>query len=65
MADEGAGCRSNQGMIWNGLAMKSERMAACSPTGAMADLFAGQNDWLAEYPKAFRLEDCQVGAFFA
>jgi hypothetical protein len=28
---EGIGYRSNQGMIWNDLALKSERMAAHSP----------------------------------
>jgi hypothetical protein len=34
--DEGVGYRSNQGMIWNEIALKSERMAAHSATGAMA-----------------------------
>ena len=63
--DEGVGYRSNQGMIWNELAMKSERMAAHSATGAMADLFEGQKDRLGEYLKTFRLVDCQVGAAFA
>jgi hypothetical protein len=47
--DEGVGYRSNQGMIWNEIAMKSERMAAHSATGAMADLFEGQKDRLGEY----------------
>jgi hypothetical protein len=63
--DEGVGYRSNQGMIWKELAMKSERMAAHSATGAMADLFEGQKDRLGEYVKAFRLVDCQIGAVFA
>jgi hypothetical protein len=45
--------------------MKSERMATHSATGAMADLFESQKDPLAEYLKAFRLVDCQVGAVFA
>jgi hypothetical protein len=62
---EGIGYRSNQGMIWNDLALKSERMAVHSETGAMADLFEGQKDRLDEYLKAFRLLDCQVGAVFA
>jgi hypothetical protein len=62
---EGIGYRSDQGMIWNELAMKSERMATHSPTGAMADLFEGQKDRMGEYLKAFRLVDCQVGAVFA
>jgi hypothetical protein len=52
-------------MIWNELALKSERMATHSATGAMADLFEGQKDHLGEYLKAFRLVDCQVGAVFA
>jgi hypothetical protein len=63
--DEGAGYRSNQGMIWDELALKSERMAVHSSTGAMADLFDGHKDRLGEYRKAFRLVDCQVGAVFA
>ncbi|MGD0625698.1 MAG: DUF6569 family protein [Thermodesulfobacteriota bacterium] len=62
---EGAGYRSNQSMIWNELALKSERMAVHSSTGAMADLFEGQKDRLGEYLKAFRPVDCQVGAVFA
>jgi len=63
--DERIGYRSNQALILNELAMKSERMAAHSATGAMADLFEGQKDRLGEYLKAFRLVDCQVGAVFA
>jgi hypothetical protein len=62
---EGAGYRSNQGMIWNDLDLKSHRMAVHSETGAMADLFENQRDHLGEYLKAFRLVDCQVGAVFA
>ncbi len=62
---EGIGYRSDQGMIWDELALKSERMAVHSSTGAMADLFEGQKDRLGEYRKAFRLVDSQVGAVFA
>jgi hypothetical protein len=51
--DEGSGCRSNQGMIWNEIALKSERMAAHSATGAMADLFEGQKDRLGGIPEGF------------
>jgi hypothetical protein len=61
----GAGYRSNQGMIWDDLALKSHRMTVHSETGAMADLFEGQRDRLGEYLKAFRPVDCQVGAVFA
>ena len=42
-------------MIRNELTMKSERMAAHSATGTMADLFEGQKDRLGEYLKPFRL----------
>jgi hypothetical protein len=63
--NKGVGFRSSQGMIWNEIAMKSERMATPSPTMAMADLFEGQKDGLEEYLKAFRLLDCQAGAVFA
>lgn len=62
---EGVGYRSNQGMIWDELAAKSERMGVRSPTGAMADLFQEQKDRLGEYLKAFHLIDCQTGALFA
>jgi len=61
----GIGYRSDQGMIWDELALKAGRMDAYSPTGAMADLFESQKDHLGEYLKAFRLVDCQVGAVFA
>jgi hypothetical protein len=61
----GGGYRSSQGMIWNEIALKSERMATHSATMAMADLFEGQKDRLGEYLKAFRLVDCQIGAVFA
>jgi len=62
---DGIGYRSDQGMIWDELALKAERMNTHCPTGAMADLFEGQKDRLGEYLKAFRLVDCQVGAVFA
>ncbi len=63
--DEGAGYRSDQGMIWRDLALKADRMDVHSETGAMADLFEGQRDHLGEYLKAFRLVECQIGAAFA
>jgi hypothetical protein len=52
-------------MIWDELAMKSERMAAHSATAPMAELFEGQKHRLGECLKAFRLVDCQIGAAFA
>ena len=63
--NRGSGYRSDQGEIWNDLAEKQARMSINSPTGAMADLFEGQKDRLADYLKAFRLVDSQVGAPFA
>jgi hypothetical protein len=63
--DRGAGYRSDQGQIWEELAEKQSRMSIYSQTGAMADLFEGQKDWLADYLKAFHLVDFQVGGLFA
>jgi hypothetical protein len=63
--NRGGGFRSDQGMIWNEISEKSARMNVHSSTGAMADLFEGQKNHLAEYLKAFHLVDCQVGALFA
>ena len=63
--ETGAGFRADQGMIWDEIAEKSERMKVKSSTGAMADLFEGQKDRLGEYIKAFHLVDFQVGAIFA
>jgi len=63
--NRGSGYRSDQGEIWDGLAAKQARMSVHSQTGAMADLFEGQKDRLADYLKAFHLVDSQVGALFA
>jgi hypothetical protein len=57
--------RSNQSMIWDGLADKVARMKVSAPTGAMEDLFAQQKANLAEYLKVFTLVDCQVGVVMA
>ncbi len=57
--------RSNQGMIWDGLAEKVDRMKVSAPTGAMEDLFEQQKAKLSEYLKAFTLVDCQVGVIMA
>jgi hypothetical protein len=60
--NRGSGYRSDQGQIWEELAEKRSRMSINSPTGAMADLFEGEKDRLADYLKAFHLVDFQVGA---
>ena len=52
-------------MIWEELAMKTERLAIHSATRAMADLFEGQKERLGEYRKVFRLAGYQIGAVFA
>lgn len=44
--NEGVGYRSNQGMIWNELAMKSERMAAHSATGLWPTSLRGRKTGL-------------------
>jgi len=62
--EQGAGYRSNQGMLWDEIQGKSRRMKVNSSTMSMADLFEGQKDRLAEYLKAFHLVDSQVGALF-
>jgi len=63
--NRGTGYRSDQGEIWDNLAVKAKRMSIHSETGAMADLFEGQKDRLSDYLKAFQLVDSQVGALFA
>jgi hypothetical protein len=57
--------RSNQGMIWDGLADKVERMKVSAPTGDREDLFEQQKAELSEYLKAFALVDCPVGVIMA
>ena len=56
--------RTDQGKVWNELDAKAGRMRSASPTGAMADLFDGQRNFLDEYINAFRTVECQVGAVF-
>ena len=56
--------RSDQSAIWDGIAEKAERMAAPSPTGAMAAMYDKERPAIEEYVKPFRLIDSQVGAIF-
>ena len=56
--------RSDQGAIWDGIAEKSSRMEAPSPTGAMAAMYEKEGATIEEYVKPFRLIDSQVGAIF-
>ena len=56
--------RADQGAIWDGIAEKADRMAAPSPTGAMAAIYDKERPSIEEYVKPFRLIDSQVGAIF-
>ncbi len=56
--------RSDQSAIWDGIAEKSDRMEAESPTGAMAAMYEKERPSMEEYVKPFRLIDSQVGAVF-
>ena len=55
---------ADQGAIWDGIAEKADRMAAPSPTGAMAAIYDKEMPSIEEYVKHFRLIDSQVGAIF-
>jgi len=56
--------RADQGAIWDGIAEKATRMAAPSPTGAMAAIYDKEMPSIEKYVKHFRLIDSQVGAIF-
>jgi len=56
--------RADQGAIWDGIAEKADRMAAPSPTGAMAGIYDVEMPSIEKYLKHFRLIDSQVGAIF-
>ena len=63
--ERGRGYHSNQGRIWEDIEEKASRLQAPSETGAMADMFEHAGDRLADYGKAFRTVECQVGAVLA
>ncbi len=56
--------RSDQGAIWDGIAEKSARMGAPSPTGAMAAIYDKERPTIEEYVRPFSLIDSQIGAIF-
>jgi len=56
--------RSDQGRIWDELSLKADRLAAESPTMAMADLYQKERSSLSDYVKHFRPVEVQVGAVF-
>ena len=57
--------RSDQGEIWNDIAMKSASLGVHSGTSAMEDVYAQQRDRLADYVTAFKLVPGQSGAVVA
>jgi hypothetical protein len=56
--------RSDQGRIWEEISGKADRLAAESPTMAMADLYQKERSSLSLYVKHFRSVEMQVGAVF-
>jgi len=56
--------RSDQGRIWDELSEKARRLAAKSPTMAMADIYEKERSSLSDYVKHFRPAEMQVGAVF-
>ena len=56
--------RADQSAIWDGIAEKADRMAAPSPTGAMAAIYDKEMPSIKKYVKHFNLIDSQVGAIF-
>ena len=56
---------SDQGAIWNEISEMMTRMAADSPTMAMADIYEKEKSSIQDYVKHFRQIDTQVGAAFA
>ena len=57
--------RSDQGEIWDDIAMKSASLGVRSGTSAMADVYIQQRENLERYVTAFRLEPDQTGAVVA
>jgi hypothetical protein len=56
---------SDQGAIWDDIALKMNERGEASATHAMADIYAGAETRLSDYDEAFRPVERQVGAVFA
>ena len=56
--------RSNQGVIWDEIAEKADRMEARSASMAMAEIYEKERPSIQEYARHFSLIDSQVGAIF-
>jgi hypothetical protein len=61
----GIGRRSDQGAVWEDIAMKAERMESRSPTSAAAAMYENHRQRLDDYRSAFEPVEGQVGALFA
>ncbi len=61
----GAGYASDQGEVWDDIAMYSRKLSAPSPTSAMRDVFAAREKDLDDFQAAFRLVDGQQGLLVA
>ncbi|MGQ0658198.1 MAG: ARPP-1 family domain-containing protein [Chromatiales bacterium] len=57
--------RSDQGGLWLDIARKSDRMEACSETGAMDALYDKSAVSVKRFEQAFQAREGQVGAVFA
>ena len=56
--------RSDQGAVWDSIALKAESMDAPSPTGAMGTIFEKHADSLEEFVERFQAASAQTGAVF-
>jgi len=56
---------ADQGMVWNEISAKAERMAVQSPTEAMADMYDQHDGHVEDYAGKFRAVAEQVGVIFA
>jgi hypothetical protein len=57
--------RSDQGEVWEDVALYSRTLNVDSPTGSMSDIYDGHEAALDNYKKAFKAGTNQVGALFA
>ncbi len=62
---QGRGRYSDQGEVWEEIAMKSERMASPSPTAAMDSVYEQHETSIGGFLDSFMVQDGQAGAVFA
>jgi hypothetical protein len=56
---------ADQGMVWDNISAKQERMHVQSETSAMSDTFEHYDEHVEDYTRAFPLQTNQVGVMFA